>query len=281
MVSSSNRTMAKVVFPKQTAVVNPAVRDEASKVQELTACFKEVGKFKVAGAALSEGSLQFPDALNYMTKGKRVIGSEPHIIRTYLDCIVKLQLLHAAVLASTVPELSMPKPMRAKSVNNLEIVPFSEARSKVPIVCAEVPVQSGYEPILKAMYASEFLTWLFGPSIKIFCALKSGAPLFMWLFNFVPILIPLLIIRYFMGWAVTVILRPELIVDAIIYVLSLVPEYLAYSVSRVLERCLPAGLSVIANGNFSEVAFPPMSSTEVPLAVASAGAFWLLGRVGR
>ena len=94
------------------------------------ACFKEVGKFKVAGAALSQSSVQFPDALNYMTKGKRVIGSEPHIIRSYLDCIVKLQLLHAAVLASTVPELSMPKPIRTKSVNNLEIVPFSEARLK-------------------------------------------------------------------------------------------------------------------------------------------------------
>ena len=114
-----------------------------------------------------------------------MIGSEPHIIRTYLDCIAKLQLLHNAVLASTVPELSMPKPMRAKFVNNLEIVPFSEARSEVPTVCAEVPGQSDSKPdsdeshpeaILKALYASEFLTWLFGPSMKMFCALKSGVP---------------------------------------------------------------------------------------------------------
>ena len=84
-----------------------------------------------------------------------------------------------------------------------------------------------------------------------------------------------------MSWGMSILLRPELVVDAAIYILSLVPEYLAYSVSRVFERCLPSGFSMLAGGNYTQPSFPPMTSMEVPLTVASAGAFWLLGRVGR
>ena len=131
-----------------------------------------------------------------MTKRKRSIGSEPHIIRAYLDSVNKLQVLHAALAASTVPELSMPKNVRSKVCSNLDIVPFkSVPRKSVPVVPfsgshMSKPIvdtadqkQNAFETFLAVLHASEFLTWLFGPSIKILRALKSGAPLFMWLFK--------------------------------------------------------------------------------------------------
>ena len=82
----------------------------------------------------------------------------------------------------------------------MPVVPFSEPHMSKPILDTADQKQNAFETFLAVLHAFEFLTWLFGPSIKILRALKSGAPLFMWLFKTIPFLIPILIIRYCLSW---------------------------------------------------------------------------------
>tara|TARA_B110000196_G_scaffold265880_1_gene238984 strand:- start:2387 stop:3217 length:831 start_codon:yes stop_codon:yes gene_type:complete len=276
--------MAKRVFKKETNVHDEFKQEEIS-VQELMLAFKEVGKYKVAGSTLEQGCSLFPDALALMIRGKRTAGSEPAIIKAYIDVVGKLQKLHGALKESTVSNLTMPA--MATAGTDLQIVPYRQFRELIPEPVVGQPVHAsvsilstGCAKIQDLVTHSSLLAWLFGPTMFVLFGLRKIVPPTSWILACVPYVLPCLLLKITCYSAGLVLTRPEFIIDWLLGALQAVPNYFAYAIPRMCERFM--GHLAPGLGLNSTILEPPsMTGTEVPITLFSAGIFWLLGRVGR
>jgi len=288
--------MAQALFKGKTVVTSSL----PVAVPDLIAHFNQVGKFQVAGADLENGVNIFPDALNLLTKGKRPQGSEPAIIKAYVDVVQKLNVLCGHLSASITPGLTLARTatkqtdVKSAVPSSLALVPYNRIRvlpAEVPD-CWSVPEtdtqgensqskkstsESLASDISTLLGGFPLLTWLFGPTLHF---------LHMCNFMFVPVkrcvsCLPQIILVSFIYLAVyavaKVLSEPEVIIDLLLTILSAIPKYVSFAIPRLGLHTF----QILSNSVPNIVTDPSTMSGMVYQLPLFSIACWMLGRVGR